>query len=125
MARRSPGEPGRQVPSARVARNTKSAEALEMFSAPAQRILDAVDEVEVAVLVTPQCVSREPEVAAYLGGLLGHAEVAGIEGPGLFVAHDELTDLARRQLLVGVRVDDAHVEPVGHGLPEAPGRYSP
>ena len=85
----------------------------DVLAAPAERVLVAVDEVEPAVLVAAQRVAGvEPEVPPGLDGLLGHVVVAVAARPRVDRPHDELADLADRDLAVGLGVDQPDVEPL-------------
>ena len=65
----------------------------DVLAAPADRVLHAVDEVVVAVLVVAEAVAGvEPAVAPRRRGLLGHAVVAGVHHPRVAGAHDQLAD---------------------------------
>ena len=86
-----------------------------MFS-PRRRMasLEPVDEVVPTVLVPPEPVAGvEPEVAEGLGRLVGHGEVALAGGPRISTSDHQLSDLADRYLLVGIRIDEPDVEPSG------------
>src|SRR5690606_26983320 len=55
----------------------------------------------------------EPAVAPRLHRRLGHAEIALEKKPRPPGAHHHLAGLAGRQLLVGLRIDDAQLEQAG------------
>ena len=79
----------------------------DVFAAAADRVLQPVDEIEIALGVAPEAVAGvEPAVAPGGGGRLGIAGVAVRHGPGAIGAHDEFADLADADLAI-VLVDDA------------------
>ena len=78
----------------------------DVLAAAADGVLDAVDEVVVAVGVDREPVTGvEPAVAPRGGAGLGHAVVPAVDHPRLARTHDELADLVGTERLV-VLVDD-------------------
>jgi hypothetical protein len=74
-----------------------SLEGGDVLAAPADHVLDAVEEVEVPLLVLRELVARvEPAVAPGLRRRLRHVLVAGVDHPGERVARDELARRAGR-----------------------------
>ena len=92
----------------------------DVLAAAPDRVLEAVDEPEVAVGLADHAVARvEPEVSPRRDRLLGHLPVAGREGERLVGPHHELARLAVGDLGV-VLVDDARGE-AGHDAPHRAG----
>src|SRR5690606_31752361 len=84
---------------------------VDVLAAADDHVLDAVDDVDEAVLVHPGAVAGvHPAVADHGGRGLGIAPVAQHH---LRTAHRDLARHAARQL-VPVGVDDLHIHPVGH-----------
>ncbi len=82
----------------------------DVLAAPADGVLDPVDEAERAVGLAHHAIAAmEPEVAPGFDGLLGHAEVTGSEGVRLVGAQHQLPCLAGGQLHVTV-IHDTRVE---------------
>ncbi len=81
----------------------------DVLAPSADGVLDAVDEVVVAIAVDRERVAGvEPTVLPRRGRRLGLAVVATVDHPWLTRAHDELTDLVGGERLV-VLVDDLHL----------------
>ncbi len=84
----------------------------DVLAAPADVVLHAVEEVEVAVLVhAPQVAGVQLEVAEVLGRLLRHARVGAHHDVRHPHVDDDLTRHAGRQGQVGAGLDHAHLEP--------------
>ena len=82
----------------------------DVLAAPADRVLHAVDEEVVAVLVDAEGIAGvEPAVAPGPRRRLGILVVAVVHRPRPIGAHDQLADLAGRHLAV-VLVDDPHLD---------------
>ncbi len=95
-------------------------EGRDVLAPPPDRVLDPVEEVEPAVLVTPQPVAGvEPQVAEAAGRRVRVAVVPGGHHEGLLRAHHQLPRLAGTHLAVPL-VDDRHVVALLVGPPTRP-----
>src|SRR4051794_36358331 len=82
----------------------------DVLTAPADRVLHAIDEEKLAVLAHAEGIAGvEPAVAPGAGRGFGVLVVAVVHRPRPVGAHDQLADLAGRHLAV-VLVDDARLD---------------
>ena len=73
----------------------------DVLASAAHRVLQPIDEVVPTSLVAHHAVTGvEPAIAPRLRRLLGHSEVAHHHPPRLIGPHEQLTDLAGRDLVV-------------------------
>ena len=90
----------------------------DVLAAPADRVLQPVDELEIAVgLANDAVAGMEPQVPPGLDRLLGRAEIARREGEGRLGAQHQLARRAVRDLVV-LAVDHARgeaLEDAAHG----------
>ena len=82
----------------------------DVLAAAANRVLHAVDEIEIAVLVAAEGVAGvEPAIRPGLGGGLRVAVVAAVHRPGAIGADQHLADRADRHLAI-VAIDQPHLD---------------